>query len=100
MLACWAQARPTLPRSTFSGLVPTLVGGLCSTPSTIPRDAELLLGWLGVATACILGHLFPVWLRFKGRQGRRDEFPAMLGVFQSSPSRCWGAAVVRAFRPG
>lgn len=36
---------------------------------------------LGVAIAAVLGHVFPVWLRFKGGKGIATSFGALLGVY-------------------
>ncbi|HNB59236.1 MAG TPA: glycerol-3-phosphate 1-O-acyltransferase PlsY [Phycisphaerales bacterium] len=96
----WRVLGPRLGLLCFAldflkGLVPTLVGGLLLGAVNNPgASAELLLGWLGVATACILGHLFPVWLRFKGGKGVATSFGAMLGVFPVLTIAVLGSAVV------
>jgi len=36
---------------------------------------------LAVAIAAVLGHVFPVWLRFKGGKGIATSFGALLGVY-------------------
>jgi acyl phosphate:glycerol-3-phosphate acyltransferase len=71
------------------GLLPPLVYGLWRTgllgalsPQPLPPLGALdVLGWLAVATCAILGHVFPVWLRFKGGKGVATSFGALLGVF-------------------
>lgn len=37
--------------------------------------------WIGVAIAAILGHVFPIWLKFKGGKGVATGFGAMLGLW-------------------
>lgn len=37
--------------------------------------------WMGVAAATIVGHIYPVWLRFKGGKGVATGLGAMLGVW-------------------
>lgn len=63
------------------GLVPTtaagLVLGLWGAASTSGGQA---LGWLGVAACAVVGHMFPVWLRFKGGKGVATGLGACLGV--------------------
>ena len=38
-------------------------------------------GWLGVAIATIVGHMYPVWLGFKGGKGVATGLGAMLGLW-------------------
>ena len=44
--------------------------------------------WLGVGACSVLGHMFPVWLRFKGGKGVATGLGACLGVhpFLSIPA--------------
>ena len=62
----------------FKGLVPMLAG-ICfiSSPASI---AELFL-WLGAGTAAVLGHIFPIYIRFKGGKGVATSFGVALGVW-------------------
>ena len=39
------------------------------------------LVWMGVAAACILGHVFPVYLRLKGGKGVATSLGVLLGIY-------------------
>jgi len=39
------------------------------------------LSWLGIAAAAVVGHVFPVWLKFKGGKGVATSLGVLLGVF-------------------
>lgn len=39
------------------------------------------LAWLAVAVAAVLGHVFPVWLKFKGGKGVATGFGVILGLW-------------------
>jgi glycerol-3-phosphate acyltransferase PlsY len=67
----------------LKGLIPSLIGGYL----LHGRFGEFLgpdlraLYWLTVATFAIVGHVFPVWLKFKGGKGVATSFGALLGVY-------------------
>ena len=66
----------------LKGFVPTLgagawIGALGRTD--LPADSAWV--WVAVAVAAVLGHVFPVWLRFRGGKGVATGFGAALGVF-------------------
>lgn len=63
---------------TLKGLLPTLAASwiLPANPS-----AAQLFGALAVAAAAVLGHIFPVWLKFKGGKGVATSFGAALGFW-------------------
>ncbi len=75
----------------LKGLIPGLGAGLASGLAGAHLDALLAdgaapdsmqsLAWLGVSACAIIGHMFPVWLRFKGGKGVATGFGAMLGLF-------------------
>jgi glycerol-3-phosphate acyltransferase PlsY len=46
-----------------------------------PVDAAILLRWLLVAVAAVLGHLFPVYLRFRGGKGVATTIGVALGIY-------------------
>jgi glycerol-3-phosphate acyltransferase PlsY len=56
-------------------LVPLL--GLCGGDPT----AGQLIGWLAVGTAAILGHIFPIYLGFKGGKGVATSLGVVLGLW-------------------
>lgn len=66
------------------GFVPVLVFGRFASgwmPATAGARAGIFLLWSAVAAACVLGHLFPVFLRFKGGKGVATSLGAMLGLW-------------------
>jgi glycerol-3-phosphate acyltransferase PlsY len=64
------------------GLAPTLLAGwitgVLANPDLATADAW---AWLGVAACPVLGHIFPVWLRFRGGKGVATGLGSVLGVF-------------------
>jgi glycerol-3-phosphate acyltransferase PlsY len=96
----WRVLGPRLGLLCFAldflkGFVPALAAGFIlhtiNNPAATPQE---LLGWLSVPVACIAGHLFPVWLKFKGGKGVATSFGAMLGVFPVLTLAVLGALVV------
>lgn len=72
----WAYACFGL--DVFKGLLPMLVAMLLvSSPPTV---SELWL-WLCVGCATIFGHVFPVYLKFKGGKGVATSLGVLLGLF-------------------
>jgi len=62
----------------LKGLVPTVVAGrFVSSPPT----AGALFLWLGVGCAAVLGHVFPIFVRFKGGKGVATSFGVAVGVW-------------------
>lgn len=65
------------------GLIPVLAYGLYSgliTDSTTPGTLAMLQ-WLAVGVAAVLGHVFPVFLKFKGGKGVATSAGALLGFW-------------------
>lgn len=60
------------------GLLPTIIAGRIITTS--PDMVRFLL-WLLVGIASILGHIFPVYLKFKGGKGVATSFGVALGLW-------------------
>lgn len=46
-----------------------------------PEGAVAMLLWLAVGVAAVLGHVFPVFLKFKGGKGMATSLGAMLGYW-------------------
>jgi glycerol-3-phosphate acyltransferase PlsY len=66
----------------LKGLLPTLFAGLVL--GTLGRYAAQplpTLVWIGVALACMLGHVFSPWLRLRGGKGIATGFGALLAIF-------------------
>ncbi len=63
----------------LKGLVPMLVAGtLIEVPSPSPSLFSL---WLAVGCAAILGHIFPIYLKFKGGKGVATSLGVALGLW-------------------
>lgn len=77
----------------LKGFVPTLVAaqwcGTWAVDLTNLEPVQILL-WMGVGVVAILGHMFPVYLKFVGGKGVATGFGAMLGVF---PHLTWPVLV-------
>ncbi len=69
----------TLALDIAKGLAPTLAYGWLVTPA-LPSAIDLLL-WVAVGLAAVLGHLFPVYLGFRGGKGVATTIGMGLGVF-------------------
>lgn len=72
------------------GLAPTLGYGLASGLACLDPGNELanktggalaVLAWLAVSVAAVLGHVFPVWLKFKGGKGVATGLGVLLGFW-------------------
>ena len=62
----------------LKGMLPMLVGiKLISAP---PNIAELFL-WLAAGIAAVLGHIFPIYIKFKGGKGVATSFGVALGLW-------------------
>jgi len=62
----------------LKGLVPVAIVGAMDGVSDTPLRLSL---WLLVGIAAILGHVFPVYLRFKGGKGVATSFGVALGLW-------------------
>jgi glycerol-3-phosphate acyltransferase PlsY len=64
----------------FKGLLPMLAGAIIVRRWTAGSSADMLL-LLGVGLAVILGHMFSVFLRFKGGKGVATSAGVILGLW-------------------
>lgn len=69
----------------LKGLVPTvgvrIVVGNMASMEALPTDPGFLALWLAVGVAAIVGHVFPVYLRFRGGKGVATSFGVALGLW-------------------
>ncbi len=70
----------------FKGLGPTLGygiwAGLAGITTTTPGNGTLnALAWMAVAAAAVFGHVFPIWLKFKGGKGVATGLGVLLGFW-------------------
>jgi len=76
----------------LKGLLPSLGAGLVIRFSA--SDWLTYLLWLAVGFAAILGHMFSVFLKFKGGKGVSTSTGAMLGIWPYFTLPTFGALVV------
>lgn len=62
----------------LKGLLPVLLYGVAHPGQ---HGAVAALQWLAIAAAAVLGHVFPVWLGFKGGKGVATGLGVLLGVW-------------------
>lgn len=66
----------------FKGLVPVMVSGLAmGVAANTNIAAQQTWCWLTVAAAAVFGHVFPVWLRFRGGKGVATGLGVLLGFW-------------------
>src|SRR5688572_14470331 len=65
----------------LKGLLPTLAASWVVHHAPGPRDTTTYLLWLLVGFAAIVGHMFSLFLRFKGGKGVATSAGVMIGVF-------------------
>jgi glycerol-3-phosphate acyltransferase PlsY len=72
----------TFALDALKGFAPVLAGGFVLGTIAQHNTSNLMaVAWLSVGVASFLGHLFPVWLGFKGGKGVATGFGALLGIF-------------------
>jgi acyl phosphate:glycerol-3-phosphate acyltransferase len=62
----------------LKGFLPTMAAGVWLSDISGTRG---LLAWLAVGCAAVIGHVFPVYLRFKGGKGVATSFGVALGFW-------------------
>lgn len=65
----------------LKGFGPSFSYGLASSATVESDGAISAIRWLGVTVAAVLGHVFPLWLHFKGGKGVATGLGALLGVW-------------------
>ncbi|MAE60550.1 MAG: acyl-phosphate glycerol 3-phosphate acyltransferase [Planctomycetaceae bacterium] len=70
------------------GAVPVFMAGCWfgwvrafSATAADPLSAGEAWAWLGIALMPVLGHVFPIWLRFRGGKGMATTLGVLLGVW-------------------
>ncbi len=74
----------------LKGLIPTLVGGMWIKSTVVALTAGGYGLWLLIAMVTILGHVFPIFLRFKGGKGVATALGAVMGIY---PDLTWPGLV-------
>lgn len=73
----------------IKGATPVLLAGwITQTLGDDSASATTLLWWLAVAASAVMGHIFPVWLRFKGGKGVATGFGVLAAIY---PGLTWPA---------
>lgn len=79
----------------LKGLLPTLISGWAlGALGRLDLPPEQAFTFLAVAATPMLGHIFPIWLRFKGGKGIAAGLGVMLGVFPILTAAAAAAFVV------
>lgn len=77
------------------GFLPAFLGGWAlHAARDAPMSAAIGWLWMGLAAAAVLGHMFPVWLKFRGGKGVATGFGALLGVWPVMTAAALTALVV------
>ncbi len=64
----------------FKGFVPMLLVPLLGSGDGEPTAGHLI-GWMAVGAAAIVGHIFPIYLRFRGGKGVATSLGVVLGLW-------------------
>lgn len=75
----WAVACFAL--DCLKGLLPVLIAGLLIRRNYDDITITVLWLWLAVGCAAIFGHVFPVYLRFKGGKGAATSLGVIFGLY-------------------
>ena len=66
----------------LKGFVPVMIAGLVlKTWGSLYLSPSMAWTWLGVCAMTVVGHVFPVWLQFKGGKGVATALGALLGIW-------------------
>ncbi len=79
----------------LKGLLPSVVAGIVMGTIGQPSlSAMHTLAWLGVPVGAIAGHMFPIWLGFRGGKGVATGLGALAGIFPVLTIAALGVLVV------
>ncbi len=81
----------------LKGFMPTLVAGRFIERAVLSGgwdEATRFLCWLGVGAFCVIGHNFPVFLRFRGGKGVATSLGVTFGVY---PYLTWPGLIAFGF---
>ena len=65
----------------LKGFAPVFVAGLLLGQRPSDVGYNIYLAWVFVAGGCVLGHMFPIYLKFKGGKGVATSLGVILGLF-------------------
>jgi len=68
----------------LKGFVPTFAAMFLAAPLSTQSHTEKIIVlwlWLAVGSAAVVGHIFPIYVRFKGGKGVATSFGVALGVW-------------------
>jgi len=66
----------------LKGLLPVLAGGVVlGTLGALDMEPRLAWSWLAVGLMAVVGHVFPVWVGFKGGKGVATSLGVLLGFW-------------------
>lgn len=78
---------------TAKGFIPVFLAGLVlrgrEGQSVLSAGGQLL--WIATALGCILGHVFSVWLKFRGGKGVATSLGVLMGIY---PYFTWAGLAV------
>ncbi len=63
------------------GTAPVVLAGYILTSSETEITPQACIAWMIVAVACILGHMFSLFLKFKGGKGVATSLGVILGIY-------------------
>jgi len=75
----WKWGKICLVLDILKGFVPAAAAGALLDPSTRPK--AMLTWWLAIGLAAVLGHVFPVYLGFRGGKGVATTIGVALGIY-------------------
>ncbi|MBN1941926.1 MAG: glycerol-3-phosphate 1-O-acyltransferase PlsY [Phycisphaerae bacterium] len=65
----------------LKGFGPSLTAGVLLGATGATPNAAQQAAWLAIGAACVAGHVFPVWLGFRGGKGVATSLGVVLGMY-------------------